>query len=226
MADSANITATSSTSGGGGLGVSSPYLAYAQLAASAVSGLISAYGAKSVAKYQNAALQSQANIAAINADIMERKYQSTLRASESQILRQTMQAGKVKHSQRAALAANGIAVGEGSAAELQASTDIVKTLDTNTLKKSALSEAWGYRWREQQYKNQQTAALASQKDTSAAFKSSLFSTASQVGFNYAKLYSQGAFGSTTSGGMGDSANTATAAQNYYDIDPESWNALL
>ena len=200
-----------------GMGFGSPYGAIATLAAQAVSGLINASASRTVTRYQNAALQSQANIARINADTMERKYQATLNNAESQIVRQTMQAGRVKHSQRAALAANGIAVATGSAAEQQASTDLIKEMDSNALARNALSEAWGYRWQALNYNNQAMAAEASKQSAKAAYWSSLLGTASQIGFNYMNMQASGIFG----GGKKNSQPPAAMAGNPYGIDAMS-----
>ncbi|MBQ9240561.1 MAG: hypothetical protein IJ164_04370 [Duodenibacillus sp.] len=176
-----------------GFGFDSPYAGIAALSAQTVNGLISAFASRSVTRYQNAALQAQANIARINAETMERRYQATLHDAESQITRQTMQAGQVKHSQRASLAANGIAVGVGSAAEQQASTDLIKEMDRNTLARNALSQAWGYRWQGVNYSNQALAAEASKQSASRAFWGSLLGSASQIGFNYMGMQAMGMF---------------------------------
>lgn len=92
-----------------------------------------------------------ANAAAIstvgdfNQRIAELAAQSSLAAGQQQIAAQTLKAGQVKGAQRAAMAANGIDLGEGSAAEVQVSTDMMKELDTNTLQANAVRTAWGYR---------------------------------------------------------------------------------
>lgn len=200
-----------------GMGFGSPYGAIATLAAQAVSGLINASASRTVTRYQDAALQSQANIARINADTMERKYQATLNNAESQIVRQTMQAGRVKHSQRAALAANGIAVATGSAAEQQASTDLIKEMDSNALARNALSDAWGYRWQALNYNNQAMAAEASKQSAKAAYWSSLLGSASQIGFNYLNMQASGIFG----GGQQKSQAPAATNSNPYGIDAMS-----
>lgn len=52
---------------------------------------------------------------------------------------------QVKGAQRAALAAQGIEVDSGSAADLQADTDEAVQLDVQAAKNNAWREAWGYR---------------------------------------------------------------------------------
>lgn len=137
----------------------------------AATGLIGSYNS---AQSQKSSLGFQANMARINADIAnnnantveafgktnadmalatgefnssiaELGAQSALAAGQNQIATQTMKAGQVKSSQRAAMAANGVDINQGSAAEVQDTTDIIKEIDTRTLQANALQAAWGYR---------------------------------------------------------------------------------
>ncbi|MEX3628261.1 MAG: hypothetical protein VB138_01115 [Burkholderia sp.] len=80
-----------------------------------------------------------------NASIAELGAQSALSAGQQQIATQTLKAGQLKSSQRAAMAANGVDLGEGSAAEVQQSGDIVKDIDMDTLRANAARAAMGYR---------------------------------------------------------------------------------
>jgi hypothetical protein len=43
------------------------------------------------------------------------------------------------------MAANGVDLGDGSAAEVQATTDVMGELDANTVHANAVRSAWGYR---------------------------------------------------------------------------------
>jgi hypothetical protein len=97
------------------------------------------------AKSQKLALESQAQIAEINARIAELGAQSTLIQGQRQVGQISQRAGAVKSAQRASMAANGVDLGEGSAAEVLASTDILKEQDMQTAHSNALSAAWGYR---------------------------------------------------------------------------------
>lgn len=140
-------------------------------AAGAGSGLVgSIYGAKS----QKSSLQFQSQMARINAGIAnnnanmveavgeanadailatgdfnatiaELGAQSTLEAGQAQVASHTLRAGQLKGTQRAAMAANGIDLGEGSAAEVLATGDIMKDIDVNTIQANAARTAWGYR---------------------------------------------------------------------------------
>lgn len=157
---------------------------YGSLIAQGISNTIQAFGSFGITRHQNAIAQSQANVARLNAQMMEWQAQSRLHSNTKDQVRLTMQAGQVKASQRAALAANGIAVGEGSAAELQASTDIIKEIDSNQLTANARREAWGMRMQAAQYKGQALMAEAQKKNKWLTFGTTLLSGASQVANSY------------------------------------------
>lgn len=106
------------------------------------------YGAKTQAanlRGQASSMQSQARIADINARLSELSAQSALEQGKQEKARLTLQTGQLKGRQRAALAANGVDLGVGSAVEIQASTELMKEIDVNTIKANALRNAWGYR---------------------------------------------------------------------------------
>lgn len=192
------------------MATNSAQFGYGMLIAQGIANTITALGSFGISKHSNAAAQAQANIARINAQMMERQYQATLRASEKAIVSKTMAAGQVKSAQRAALAANGIAVGEGSAAEMQASTDIVKEMDVNQIKSNALAEAWGYRWKGLDYENQALQAEAKKANKWDVFGTTLLGGASQVASNYMLMFASGMFNQDTSAGAG-SAKVGTTA---------------
>lgn len=123
---------------GGAMGGASIGLSIGQ----AIGSVYSAFSSSKTAKY---VLNKQAEIAENNRQMGQLSYESALRAGEGQIAQLTYQAGQTKAKQRTAYAANGVAVGEGSSAEVLASTDILKKMDTNTIKLNALSSAWGYK---------------------------------------------------------------------------------
>lgn len=134
------------------MGFTSPQLATASLATQIGGIASSAVGSYYSAKSQASSLQFQSNMAGVNARIADTNArvaelgaQQELFRGQQQVGQLTLKAGQVKSSQRAAMAANGIDLGEGSAAEVQASTDISKEIDKNTLEANAVSSAWGYR---------------------------------------------------------------------------------
>jgi hypothetical protein len=113
-------------------------LQLAGVATSVVGSYYSAKLAKNQAKYE-------ADIADSNARLAEISAQSALMQGDQEIARSSLRYGKLKGAQRASLAANGIDLGEGSAAEVQAETDLYNEMDMNTLRANALRQAFGYR---------------------------------------------------------------------------------
>lgn len=159
--------------------------AYGSLYAQGISSLVNAFGSLGITRHNNAIAQSQANIARLNAQMMEWQAQGRLRSNENDQVRLTMQAGQTKASQRAALAANGVAVGEGSAAELQASTDIIKEIDSNQLTANARREAWGMRMQAANYEGQALMSEAQKQNKWLNFGTTLLQGASQLANSYA-----------------------------------------
>ena len=138
------------------MGFSTGELASASLIGQIGGGLSSAVGGYYSANSQKSSLQFQSDIAGINASavqtvgdfnarIDEMGAQSALAAGQQQVAAQTLKAGQVMGAQRASLAANGVDLGQGSAAEVQASTSIMKDIDSNTIQANAIRNAWGYR---------------------------------------------------------------------------------
>jgi hypothetical protein len=141
----------------GGLGAASLISSVGGLFSSAIGGFFSA----KVNKYN---LQAQAITADTNARIAELGAQSALMQGQQEVGKLTFKAGQLKSSQRVALAANGVDLGEGSAAEIQASTDIMKEVDANTILANSVRNAWGYRMQGTNFTNQ---ALTARNNASA-----------------------------------------------------------
>lgn len=141
-------------------------------AAGAVSGAIGGFYSAKMTKNQ---LAFEAQMARINARIAELGARSEFERGQKEIASLTLQAGQLKSRQRAAMAANGIDLGEGSAAEIQASTEIMKEIDKNTLEANAVRSAWGYRT---EAANLQSAAMM--KEGGAAGINPLMSGASSL----------------------------------------------
>ena len=110
--------------------------------AGAISGAIGGFYSAKMTKNQ---LAFEADMSRINARMAELGARSAFEKGHKEVANLTMQAGQLKSKQRASMAANGIDLGEGSAAELQASTEIMKQIDKNTLEANAVRSAWGYR---------------------------------------------------------------------------------
>ena len=147
------------------------------------------------AKNQASTLNFQANIAGINARIAESAAQSELQKGQRQIGALTLQAGQLKARQRATLAANGVDLGYGSAAEIQASTDLMKEIDMDTVHANAVRSAWGYRTQKANYQTQAIMARAAAKGISPVESavSSLLGSAGSVSNSWYGLKKAGAF---------------------------------
>jgi len=75
----------------------------------------------------------QSGISAINARNAENTAQYILQSGQREVAKLTLRAGKIKSGQTASMAARGIALGEGSAAEVIATTDFMKESDALTI---------------------------------------------------------------------------------------------
>lgn len=136
------------------MGFTSSQLATASLIGQIGGGVTSAIGSYNSAAIQKINLNTQAAIADSNARIAEVGAQSALLRGQKQASALTLKAGQLKSRQRASMAANGIDLGVGNAAEIQASTDIMAEIDKNTIETNAVYEAWGYRSNATNYQNE------------------------------------------------------------------------
>lgn len=126
-------------------GGASSAMGYASIFTSIIGAIGSASLARTQAKANESALNFQADMSKINARMAERSAQSVLLQGQQQIGNLTLRSGKIKSGQRVAMAANGIDLGEGNAAEVQATTDLMTEIDKNTIEANAVRSAWGYR---------------------------------------------------------------------------------
>jgi hypothetical protein len=168
--------------------ITSVSLAGAGMAAGAV-------GSYWSAKNSQIQARGQADIASINAKISELGAENALQQGQRQVGEITQQAGQLKSTQRASMAANGVDLGTGSAAEVQASTDIMKTIDANTAHANAVMSAWGYRTQGVNYQNQATVASATAKAINPGMSaaSSLLGNGGTVAASWYQMNKQGAF---------------------------------
>jgi hypothetical protein len=164
------------------MGFSASPLATASLIGSVGGALTSSIGSYYGAATQKAMLSGQAGVADINARIAELGAQSALMQGQRQIGSLTLKAGQLKGRQRAALAANGVDLGVGSAAELQASADTMKEIDKTTLELNAILNAWGYRNQAINFQNEALVRRATARAISpfGSAMTSLLGSAGQV----------------------------------------------
>lgn len=165
-------------------------------AAGAANNAVSAYyGAKS----QKSSLQFQAGLDDINARLSEQAAQTALMQGEREEQRTRLNTANLKSSQTASLAAHGVDVGEGSAAEILTSTDVMGEVDANTVHANAVRAAMGYRTQGVNYQNDALMKRAGADSISpnTALASSLITGASQVASSWYTLDKAGAFGNGT-----------------------------
>lgn len=123
-----------------------------------VSSAIGTYYAAKNAQYQERSQASsfafQSNMASINASREEMTAQSIEESGKSQIANYTLQAGQAKAGATATMAARGIALGVGSAAEVSASMDIEKDINVLNINKNVTRQAWAAREQGTNYTNE------------------------------------------------------------------------
>lgn len=113
----------------------------------------SAGGAFFGAQSAKSAANFRAGLSETNARLAELSAQSTLQQGEKEVGRLTLHAGQLKSSQRAGMAANGIDLGVGNAAETLASTDLMKDIDSRQITANAVRSAWGLKTQATNYRN-------------------------------------------------------------------------
>lgn len=104
-----------------------------------------AVGGYLTARDTASALNAQASVSEDNARLAQMGAEQAFKAGEYQMAMIGQKQAETKAKQKAAIAANGIAIGVGSAAEQTASTDISATQDKIIAQQNALMQAWGYR---------------------------------------------------------------------------------
>lgn len=157
---------------------------------SAIGNIYSAFvGSKATAAVQKA----QASVMADNAEIARMGVEQSYRQGEEQIAQITRKAAQVKGKQKASMAANGVALGVGSSAEVLASTDVLKEIDVKNARMNALSQAWGYNRSSLMYGAQSSglSSIASYNSSTGAWASanaSALSGATQVAQWWTQMY--------------------------------------
>lgn len=163
--DNLNTYLTPSTETMQTIGKVAPLMQIAGMASSAIG---SYYGAKiqqeqlkaqaSSLRYQSQSqsmtLQFQKDLATINAGLAENDAQQILLAGEREAGQISRRYGRAKSSNRASMAARGIQLGEGSAAEVEASIDLAKETDMLTINANRVRAAESARMQRTNYMTQ------------------------------------------------------------------------
>lgn len=166
--------------------------ALAMQGAGAASSTVSSYYSSVAQKGQ---LGVQAHMDDLNALQAERSAQTALLAGQREEQRSRLATAGVLGAQRVAQAASGVDLGEGSAARVRASTELIGEVDANTIAANAMRTAFGYRT---QAINSQNDALM-RRATASSIKpwmnatATLLTGAGQVAGSWYSLNKVGAF---------------------------------
>lgn len=152
-----------------------------------------AVGSYYEAKGQKIALKAAAGIADTNARISEMSAQGELYKGQRDEQRLRLGTAKLKGSQRASMAANGIDLGSDTAVNVLTSTDTLGEIDANTIAANAARSAWGYRQQGTNYTNEAIMARASAKGINPFMSAgkSLMTSAASISQTRYKLKKEG-----------------------------------
>lgn len=170
-------------------------MALSSMALSAGGALSSATGAYYGASSQKTSYNAAADTAELNARIAELRAQSQLKSGEREEQKQRLAVANLKGTQRTALAANGVDLGEGSAAQVLAGTDVMGEIDALTIRQAALGAAGDTRMERVNYENDARTARNTARGinpSSAAF-TSLLGSATEIAGKWYSFDNAGAF---------------------------------
>jgi hypothetical protein len=112
-----------------------PQAALAMQAAGSINQTVGAYYS---ARAQRSTLRFEA-------DMADRQAGQVIRAGQREEQRTRLATAQIKGRQRAAIARGGVDLGEGTAAQVLTSTDVLGEIDADTVRANAVASAWGYR---------------------------------------------------------------------------------
>lgn len=134
------------------MAVSSVVMMGAGMATSAIGASASAKGQQTQLQYQaamgslNAAMaESDASILELNASISDTQAQMAIGLGQREEQKLRLGSAQLKGRQRAAIAANGVDLGVGSAARVLATTDYMTEVDAGEIRANAARAAFGYK---------------------------------------------------------------------------------
>ena len=139
------------------------------------------------AKSKASAMRFQADMANINASMMQEDAASILEAGQQQKAQLTMRAGMEMAQELTRQGARGIRIGAGSAAETQASLDLVKEIDAYNIDSNALRQSQSRRMQAVNMRNQGLMGRVSAQniEASAPRTQTLLGSAGRIGSEYA-----------------------------------------
>jgi hypothetical protein len=138
------------------------------------------------AKSKASSMRFQADMANINASMMEEDAASILEAGQQQKAQLTMRAGMEMAQELTRQGARGVRIGAGSAAETQASLDLVKEIDAYNIDSNALRQSQARRMQAVNMRNQGLMGRVSAQniEESAPRTQTLLGTAGRVGSEF------------------------------------------
>jgi hypothetical protein len=165
--------------------------------------LSSAIGSYASARAQKSQLRMQAILDGINAKAADSSADATLAAGQHEEQASMLRTAQLKSTQQADFAAGNIDLGEGSAARVLTSTDVMGAIDKNTIAANAVRQAWGYRTGAVNDRNQGVfaSAAADSINPTVGGATSLLGSAGSVAQNWYQLNKSGAFGAPGANGI-------------------------
>lgn len=127
------------------MGIEASTLGKIGLGAQAVGGLLASKGAYDKSSAERYAYEYQAKVAANNATVATWRAQDAITRGQTETARQQLKTRQIKGAQRAAFAARGVDMGEGSALNILSDTDLMGAVDAATITDNAAKEAWALR---------------------------------------------------------------------------------
>lgn len=154
----------------------------------AISDVFQSYSKARTTQVQSAAQkmanEAQAKVADNNAQLALWQAQDALYRGQVTENRSRLNAAALKSTQRARMAANGIALDSDSPVRVLTDTDVLGEIDAQTQRENADREAWALRTQAQDYKNRATilrnATVPVPDSTTSAVVGSLLSGAGRV----------------------------------------------
>lgn len=171
-------------------GSSNPAGVYGSLIASGINAIGGAKSAELNAISQRTELANQAYVANMNAALDELQAQDVIRQGVQAGIDVRQRAKQVVGAQRAAFAANGVKLDEGSPAAVQRSTEYLRDVDVATLQNNAARAAFGYRAQRTNALNRADALNAGRDQISPgrAAATSFLGSASSIADKWYKRY--------------------------------------
>jgi len=163
--------APGASGGFSGLGPAGTMLSIAGMFMGVIGSFYSAKAQQYQLKSQALSMDFEASMANLNARSAELDAQHILESGQQELGLATLRAGQAKAAQAASLAARGVQAGVGTAAELQATTELAKQLDVLTINSNAVRAAEASRTRGIDFQNRALLAGVSARNLRGAARS-------------------------------------------------------